>query len=252
MARITTDGSDGNPPQIDRDEVLDFFENRASRIGTLGPVRAVIYQDDHPDLAERRDRTEKERLLPMLALDGSQRLLDIGCGTGRWTGDVLPLCSHYHGIDFSPGLITHARQRFEDRPDALFSIASADRFSLASLCEAQPFDRMLCCGVLIYLNDEEVERAFRCMAASSAPAARLVLREPMALQARLTLQQHPSEELKHTYNAIYRTREELGRFLERTLMSSGFKIEAEGDLFLDASMNNRSETKQRWMILERR
>lgn len=251
MARITNHGSHGEQSRIARDDVYKFFENRATRIGKLGPVRAVIYQDNHPDLAERRDYAEKARLLPILALDGTQRLLDIGCGTGRWTGDILPLCSHYHGIDFSPGLVEHARRRFEGMDCARFSIASADQFSLTSLGETKAFDRLLCCGVLIYLNDEDVERAFRCMAASSAPHSRILLREPMALDTRLTLQHHPSEELQHEYNAIYRTRDELEHLMASTLLRAGFTIREEGDLFLDSSMNNRTETRQRWMMLDR-
>lgn len=250
MARITTDDSHGEQPQIARDDVYKFFENRAARVEALGPVRAVIYQDNHPDLAERRDHAEKARLLPILALDGTQRLLDIGCGTGRWAADILPLCGHYHGIDFSPGLVEHARQRFANVGNARFSIASADQFSLAALEEARPFDRILCCGVLIYLNDNEIESAFRCMAASCAPRSRILLREPMALEARLTLQHHPSEELQHEYNAIYRTRDEFERLLARTLLTVGFTIREEGDLF-DSSMNNRTETRQRWMMLDR-
>ncbi|MGN2253511.1 class I SAM-dependent methyltransferase [Frateuria sp. GZRe12] len=251
MARITTPPNEGEQPHIAREDVYGFFENRAARIDSLGPVRAVIYQDNHPDLAERRDRAEKERLLPMLMLEGAQRLLDIGCGTGRWAGDLIPSCRHYHGIDFSPGLVAHASQQFSEHGNARFSVASADDFSLARLGEVEPFDRILCCGVLIYLNDDEVMNAFRCMAASSAPETRILLREPMGTQGRLTLQKHHSDELQHDYNAIYRTRDELVRLLQASIPGAGFAIRAEGDLFLDVSLNNRADTRQRWMILER-
>jgi SAM-dependent methyltransferase len=251
MARITTTPDASEQPQIAREEVYDFFEDRAARIDALGPIRAVIYQDSHPDLAERRDRAEKERLLPKLLLDGSQRLLDIGCGTGRWASDLTPLCRHYHGIDFSPGLVAHASKQFADVAHARFSIASADRFSLAGMGETLPFDRMLCCGILIYLNDNEVANAFRCMAASAAPKTRILLREPMAIGARLTLQGHHSHELQHNYNAIYRTRDELGSLFADSLAPLGFVIREEGDLFGDLSLNNRTDTKQRWMVLER-
>jgi SAM-dependent methyltransferase len=84
---------------------VEFFEERARRVEHLGPLRAVIYQDKHPDLAERRDEAEKEKLLPILKLAPSLRLLDVGCGTGRWADTVVPLVAAYHGIDISPGLV---------------------------------------------------------------------------------------------------------------------------------------------------
>src|SRR5690606_19433965 len=135
----------------DRAEVDAFFRQRAERIPDLGPVRAVIYQDKHLDLAERRDVAEKARIYPRLRLDGTQRLLDVGCGTGRWASTLSGSCAHYHGIDACEGLVAHARLQFAGSANCRFTVASADSFSLASIGEAEPFDRVLCAGVLIYL-----------------------------------------------------------------------------------------------------
>ncbi|MBP1474677.1 class I SAM-dependent methyltransferase [Frateuria sp. MAH-13] len=246
----TFSASDGSAPEIDRQAIVDFFEERASKIEKLGPVRAVIYQDKHANLAERRDSLEKERLTPLLQLEGSQRLLDIGCGTGRWTSQVASLCRAYHGIDVSEGLVTYARTHYASS-SVRFSVGSADDFSLASLGEREPFDRILCAGVLMYLNDEEVASAFRCFEAACSTSAKILIREPMGIEQRLTIKDHYSEEMDQTYNAIYRTEKEIIHLANHSLFDRGFRTAGAEDLFQDADLNNRSETRQRLLVLER-
>lgn len=251
MARINTPSDDAHKPEIARRDVVAFFEKRSRRIAELGPLRAVIYQDKHPDLAERRDRAEKERIAPLLELDGTQRLLDVGCGSGRWAEALAPRVGHYHGVDISQGLVDYARDRFAGDPRMRFSVGSVDEFSLASLGEERPFDRVLCSGVLIYLNDQEVQRALACIAHACAPDAVLVFREPLAVETRLTILQHYSDELEQEYNAIYRTQAELEAAMA-SAMGPGFRLADSGEVYPDASLNNRAETRQRWLKLVRR
>ncbi len=54
MSRIYS-REEESKPEISKEDVVAFFEKRAEKIAALGPVRAVIYQDKNPDLAERRD-----------------------------------------------------------------------------------------------------------------------------------------------------------------------------------------------------
>lgn len=251
MSRIPTAPGEHNKPRIERREVVSFFEQRAEKIGKVGPVRAVIYQDKHPDLAERRDRAEKQRIKPLLALDGTQRLLDVGCGTGRWASEVAGLCARYHGIDLSDGLVAYAREHFAGYENCRFSVAPVDRFSLASIGEHVPFDRALCAGVLIYLNDDDVVQAMDCLERAMDVSARMVFREPMGIGQRLTIKDHYSDDLEQTYNAIYRTQEEIEALMRTTLLAREFRIRDSGDVFDVDGLNNRAETRQRWMLLER-
>jgi cyclopropane fatty-acyl-phospholipid synthase-like methyltransferase len=252
MARIVSDQESENQPRIDEEQVSAFFEERARKIQALGPVRAVIYQDRHPDLAERRDRAEKARITPLLALDGGQRLLDIGCGTGRWVSEVAELCSAYHGADMSEGLVAFASQSNAHRRSCRFSVCSITNLSLPQLNETAPFDRILCAGVLIYLNDDQIERGLSNLGEVAARASRIVLREPLATGNRLTLRSHYSEELDQVYNAIYRTEGELLSVIDKALVSVGFEVAARGDVYDDPSLNNRAETRQRWLVLDRK
>lgn len=249
MTRIkSTRNSD--KPRISRDDVVAFFQNRSRRLSELGPLRAVIYQDKHPDLAERRDRAEKNLLLPLLDLNGTQRLLDLGCGSGRWAEEICEQVEHYHGLDISSGLVDYARSRFRSNPRMRFSVGTVDSFTLASLKEERPFSRILCSGVLIYLNDEEMERALGCIAAASDENATILVREPIALETRLSIVQHYSDELEDQYNAIYRTQSEIESAIARA-MGNDFTLTGSGDVYLEENLNNRTETRQRWLKVTR-
>lgn len=250
MTRIFSPADDDSKPRIDKDSVAKFFDERAQKVESVGLTRAVIYQDKHPDLAEKRDAAEKARLLPILELHHDARILDVGCGTGRWTAELAGGTAYYHGIDFSPGLIEHARASHPQSTKLKFSVAPAERYSLQTLGESQPFDRILCCGVMIYLNDEDVAAAYRCMASVASRKCRIVLREPVGMRERLTIKEHFSDELEQSYNAIYRTQRELEDCMTGTLFASGFRIAGQGDVY-EAELNNRAETIQRWMVLER-
>lgn len=253
MSRVTGSGPDDVAPRIDAEEVARFFRGRAERIGELGPTRAVIYQDKHSDLAERRDIAERTALLPLLDLHGTERLLDVGCGTGRWTRTVASLVASYHGVDLTEELIDYARTSHHDLGNVRFSVASVTDLDLVSLGESRPFDRVLCAGVLIYLNDDDLERALRAIRDCIAPeTGRLLLREPVAQTDRLTLVEHFSTELDTTYNAIYRTRDELIDAVGQAFEEVGFTISETGNVFENDELNNRTETRQEWFVVQRR
>ena len=236
---------------IDKRSVADFFEKRADKISTLGAMQAVIYQDKNPALAANRNAAEKAKLLPLLRLNGSQRVLDVGCGTGRWASDLLPLSAWYHGIDACEGLVMHAREQFTAVAYARFTTAAADAFSLQLLDEHTLFDRVLCIGVLMYLNDEDLVQALQCIAKVIGKGGLILLREPLGVNQRLTISEHYSEDMDQTYNAIYRTDVELLGLIRQVLLEPDFKLIGSGDVYTDPALNNRSDTKQQWLLLER-
>lgn len=249
--RILTEAESAAAPRIDRRHVELFFAGRAAKIGEITPMTAVIYQDKNPDLAIRRDAAERELLLPMIGAGPGVRVLDVGCGTGRWTAAITDTGADYHGIDGCEGFVEHARALHAGRPKARFSVCAADRLDLAAIGESEGFDRILCLGLLIYLNDEEVARTLRALAAVASLRARVVIREPVGIGRRLTIRDHYSADMDQMYNAVYRTEAELLAMAREELGTRGFRLVGSGDVYADASLNNRAETRQRWLVLER-
>lgn len=250
MTRIFSSPSEAKP-EIDKAAVLDFFEKRAEKAEVLGPTRAVIYQDKSLDLAERRDKAEKELLYPLLQLKSTDNVLDAGCGTGRWAESIIPVCGSYCGVDVSPGLIQIARQRYGHYSNARFSVCSLDEISLDATKATRLFTCVVSFGVYIYLNDDSVLQALRRLAKVAAPQAKILFREPIATSQRLTLRDHFSEEMAQYYSAIYRTEEEFISMIDSTLGTVGFELIDSGDVYSEPELNNRAETKQRWFLLAR-
>lgn len=237
-------------PLIDPASVQDFFEERARKAGALGPVRAVIYQDKNPTLAQQRDLAEKALLLPLIGVRRHDVVLDAGCGSGRWAEVLIPACGRYFGVDASRGLVDIARQRFGQCHNARFDVASVDRLSDSIVLAAERFTRLISFGVYIYLNDADVESALQQLCSVAAPEAKVVLREPVATGDRLTLTDFYSEDMDQAYSAVYRPESELMEMFERTLGAAGFRLHGRGDVF-EAGLNNRAETRQRWFVWSR-
>ena len=97
---------------IDYSATSEFFAGRATKYSAQAPYVATSYQDNAPDLAMARDSHEKELIMPILKIDVSSRVIDIGCGVGRWADSVIPLAGVYLGLDFCPELIQVANSRF--------------------------------------------------------------------------------------------------------------------------------------------
>ena len=68
---------------INDQAVKTFFEERAKK-ALPHKYNYVIYQDDHPELAIQRDEYEKKFILEKIYINDGIKILDIGCGVGRW------------------------------------------------------------------------------------------------------------------------------------------------------------------------
>lgn len=249
MARIFGTSPDGKTVSIDKNSVREFFEERAVKAETVGDLSAVIYQDKNPTVAIERDRAEKKLLKQKLMLQPGLRVLDLGCGNGRWAREILDAGCIYQGVDASVGLIAQAQEKYSEDRNASFRVGGADEINAEVI--GSNFDRILILGLLIYLNDEDVTQLARDLTHISGAGCRVLLREPMGIESRLTITQHFSEDMDQIYNAIYRTENEIFELIS-PLMKDGFSVVEKGDVYSEKSLNNRKETRQKWIVLERR
>jgi 2-polyprenyl-3-methyl-5-hydroxy-6-metoxy-1,4-benzoquinol methylase len=241
----------GEKIPLNKDEVANFFEQRARKFDAATPLTAILYQDKHPEIAELRDAMERERVLPLLELTGAERVLDVGCGIGRWGAAIADRVSVYHGIDASPSLIELARS-YCRRDNVAFHAAGVDDLTDAWLAEHGPFDRVICSGILIYLDDRQVASLLGALSRHLTPGAVIYVREPMGMNGRLTLSGHWSEELQTHYSAIYRSPGEIAAALGEAFSSPAHEIGAIELLFEQSDLNNRAETRQHFCIVRKK
>ena len=175
----------------------------------------------------------------------------IACGIGRWADALSGDIAEYCGIDFSPELIQIANKR-NKKENFNFYVGSALQLNtIMSENKKDRFNKVLLIGILMYLNDEDIEVLLHQVEQCCAEHATICIREPIGIEDSLTLKDFYSEELADNYNAIYRTRNEFKQFFDKNLLNKGFYIKKEGLLFNEKELNNRSETTQYYNLIER-
>lgn len=234
---------------IDYTKTKEFFDSRDGKYRKNHPYVTTMYQDAHPQLTEARNEAEVGRICPLLQLDKSSRVLDLGCGIGRWADAIDCEIAEYFGVDFSEGLISIARER-NTRANFSYETMSICDFGEYFLSHnLKHFNCLIIAGVLVYLNDSDVERLFRLFSDILVPGALIYLRVPVGIQERLTLKDFYSEELAHEYHSIYRTDAEYRKMLEKN--APDFTICQADFLFERPALNNRKETSQYFYILKK-
>ncbi len=107
---------------------------------------AALYQNSHGFVWEYgRD------LLQLLAAQGGERILDLGCGTGQLTAEIARSGAQVTGADNSPDMIGEARRNF---PELRFELADA-----RSLPFREEFDAVFSNAALHWVPDPNAAAA---------------------------------------------------------------------------------------------
>ena len=102
----------------------------------------------------------------------------------------------------------------------------------------------------MYINDSEIEQCYKGLLRLLDEHCVVFLNETVAVEKRLTLNEHPSEALKTTYDVIYRTVKEYNEYYN-IFIDKGFSIKKQEFL---PHLNNEtgySETERWYTILKR-
>lgn len=236
---------------IDYNETKRFFGKRADKFSADNPYSVTMYQDRNKELVRERNRKETEKLLPLLKLNADSRVLDVACGIGRWADAMPDDIEEYCGVDFSGELVEIARQRNKKDNFSFWEGAANEIGQIVKKTRGGVYNRILMVGILMYLNDRELADTLEQVETISQERTVICIREPLGISKRLTLKDFFSEELEDNYNAIYRTRQELRKFIDRAFLQKGFIVSQEGFLFEEDALNNRKETAQYFYMLER-
>ncbi len=154
-----------------------YWEERAQRFAIEGNGLAAVCAYGMPDFYNWAIQLEQRMALaPWLDVATDARVLDVGCGIGRWSRLLAAKGARVTGIDLSPTMIAQARTR------ALADgVAERCRFAvqdLSTLDEAEKYDLVLGVTVLQHILEPRLFRdALAALAAHLAPGGRMVLLE---------------------------------------------------------------------------
>ncbi len=155
----------------------DYWEERARRFAVGGDGLAAVCSYGMPRFYNRLIQLCQRRALePWLEAPPGTRVLDVGCGIGRWSRLLAARGACVTGIDLSPTMIAEAQRR-----TAASGLASRCRFMVqdsAALEVTGLFDLILCVTVLQHMLDPGAPGcALRRMKRHLAPRGRLVVLE---------------------------------------------------------------------------
>src|SRR5262249_23145206 len=136
-----------------------------------------------PEFYNRAIQLEQRLALrPWLDVKPGTRVLDVGCGVGRWSRLLAARGAEVTGVDLSPTMVDQAQRRA-----AVEGVAERCRFRVQDLSHLDvegPFDLILGVTVLQHILDPELlQAAVRGMTARLAPGGRMILLEaaPLAI-----------------------------------------------------------------------
>ena len=154
-----------------------YWEDRARRFAAEDEGLAAVCSYGMPRFYNRLIHFCQRRALePWLGAAPGPRVLDIGCGVGRWSRLLAARGARVTGVDLSPTMVAEAERRARAS-----GLASRCRFVVqdaAALDLGESFDLILCVTVLQHILDVGALRsALSLMARHLAAEGRLLVLE---------------------------------------------------------------------------
>lgn len=173
-----------------------YWEDRARRFARQGAGLAAVCSYGMPELYNRMIHAcQQLALAPWLDVAPGARVLDVGCGVGRWSWLLACRGAHVTGIDLSPTMIDEAQRRA-----AANGVHDRCRFlvqDLSQLDAGAHFDLIVGVTVLQHILDPTALReAVQRMVAHLAPRGRMVL-----------LEAAPARIARHCDTTVFRARQ---------------------------------------------
>ena len=228
----------GEHADIDFNNTKSFWQSRTKESFSM---RTVLLGSDKKNIAQTlRNSNELELFNSVIPLSEPLKILDIGCGIGRWPDNLHNRIEKYDGIDYTEAFVEYANGKYKNNSNINFYKMSATDIDLSKL--TGDYNLIITTGVLMYINDSELHKVFD-MYKFLSPKYIYLQESVSIMDTRLTLKDFESKEMNINYSAIYRTSEEYEKYFD------GFEIIKTG-LLLNEKNGSREETNARWWVLK--
>lgn len=185
--------------EIDPEKIRTWYNQQAvghpESAGMLSP-----YGDDARLFARYRRDAEWLHFRRVVRLERPMRVLELGCGAGRWALQIAPFVHQVIGVDFSEEMVKLARER--QRELGLDNV----KFCVGPVQEAKPaglFDLVYLSGLTQNLTEPQMRQTLANIRAMLAPKGTVIERTSVSLGTREVT------DYGDGYQGIYRTAPEL-------------------------------------------
>ena len=229
---------------MNMNRVKSFWDSRSSELinSKLGTLQSTMLTQNEEEALEK-DKVEKEEVLSVIKpyLNKNKIMLEMGCGTGRWTREFAKYIKYVDAIDYNEEFIKKAKD-INKKQDIKNIHYHCSNFNAIS--SNNNYDYFTSIALLHYLGDSQFEKLVKIVKKSLKKNGIAIFRESFGYQKRFELHGYYSDVLHTTYDAIYRTSEEL-----ISKIGNNFKlIEEKITLIPDAK---KPETCQKLIILQK-
>lgn len=121
--------------RIDEKIVSNYFDKTQSRV--FSPKSAYL---------------EEKAIISMIEINNEPKVLDLGCGDGRWAEIFIPRCKEYVGVDLSRKFIEKTSRKYGSDKTRFYCMPAQNY-----LVEDK-FDLILVIGLTTYMNDKFIEK----------------------------------------------------------------------------------------------
>jgi len=231
---------------LNKEKVLDFWKARALK-NSSEELKNSANLEDNPELSRLKIQLENEkveRYLMKTCLHG--HALDLGSGFGYWSREISKYYDSVTGVDFCKEMVVKAIDSLEHNPNnkVSFVCSEAQHFFETN----KKFKFIFISGLLIYLNDEDIEKLINNIDNYTERGTYIVLRDGTAVDDQYEISNSYSENLQANYSAIYRTRQSYIEIFKK----ANFKILQDEDMFEKGHVLNKfQETRLRIYLFKK-
>lgn len=224
------------PSKIDDKQIKVFWDKRAKYHKRN---EGLTNLEDDQELLELKLSLENKKISSYVKLNKDMTVLDLGGGDGYWAFKFADKAKEIVVVDYCSDLIHRGEERAKEEnvDDIVFLELPIQDFT-----SNIKYDLIFIAGVLLYLNDEDLEKLIKNIKVYSKIGTILILRDGTGTLGRYCINTKYSEYLKTYYSAIYRTR---GEYIQ-AFKKAGFELVKDENMFSeDCILNKFPETRLR-------
>jgi aspartate racemase len=195
---------------LDIEDVYSFWQKRSRMLaeGVVSDYQSTLLTID-PNTAAQRDSLEKEKLFSV-ANNFKNKFkgiaVEYGCGIGRITEALSNYFDRIDGIDYCVEFIEKAKKNAMEK-----NISNVNYLvsSIGEYVTDQKYNCAICSGIIEYQNENQFFKLVSTISNNLITSGICLLRESVGVQKRFELHGYFSSVLNSTYDAVYRTSEEI-------------------------------------------